>query len=88
MQKMSIVFGKREKKDFGIEPATINDIIGVLVEFRKDGVDISYYKNKIFQGVAFTKLPKDKIYFPGVSLGYTGSKVQISNQMDFPELIT
>ena len=84
MQKVANANGKQEKKDYSLEPITINDIIGVLFEFKKDGLEISFYKNKIYLGVAFNKLFNDKIFFPAVSLGLMGSKVQISNQIDFP----
>jgi hypothetical protein len=84
MQKISSINGKQEKKDYSIEPIAINDIIGVMFEFKKEGLEISFYKNKICLGVAFNKIYNDKIFFPAVSLGLAGSKVQISNQIDFP----
>lgn len=86
LQKIKIINDKEEKRDYGSEPVAINDIIGVLFEFKKDGVELSFYKNKIWLGVAFSKLYRNDIYFPTVFLGYLGSKVQISNQIDFPEL--
>ena len=82
-QKIANANGKQEKKGYSKEPIAINDIIGVLFEFKKEGVEISFYKNKIFLGVAYSKL-NDKIFFPAVSLGLAGSKVQISNNIDFP----
>lgn len=84
MQKLSYVNGKQEKKDYSKEPIAINDIIGVMFEFKKEGLEISFYKNKICLGVAFNKIYNEKIFFPAVSLGIAGSKVQISNQIDFP----
>ena len=84
MQKISSINGKIEKKDYSIEPIAINDIIGVLFEFKKEGLEINFYKNKICLGVAFNKIYNDKIFFPAISLGIAGSKVQISNQIDFP----
>ena len=36
-------------------------------------------------GIAFNKLSKDDIYFPSVEMGLCGSKIQISNDLDFPE---
>lgn len=83
-QKISKINGKQEKREYVKEPFTINDIVGVMMEFKKDGLEISFYKNKINLGVAYTKITNDKIFFPAVSLGIAGSKVQISNQIDFP----
>ncbi len=84
MQKISVVNDKQEKKDYNITPVGINDIIGVLFEFKKEGLEISFYKNKICLGVAFSKIYCDKLFFPVVKLGIAGSKVQISNQIEFP----
>jgi len=84
MQKISIVNEKQEKKDYNKTPVGINDIIGVLFEFKKEGLEISFYKNKICLGVAFSKIYCDKLFFPVVKLGLVGSKVQISNQIEFP----
>ena len=84
MQKMSYVNRKEEKKEYSKEPIAINDIIGVLFEFKKEGLEISFYKNKICLGVAFNKIYNEKLFFPAVRLGLAGSKIQISNQIDFP----
>ena len=84
MQKISIVNEKQEKKDYNKTPVAINDIIGVLFEFKKEGLEISFYKNKICLGVAFSRIYCDKLFFPVVKLGIAGSKVQISNQIEFP----
>ena len=83
-QKITIINGKRTKKEYSKEAFTINDIVGVLIEFKKEGVEIKFYKNKICIGVAFNKIKNEKIFYPAVILGYAGSKVQISNQIDFP----
>ena len=84
MQIISTINGKQEKKEYIKEPIAINDIIGVMFEFKKEGLEISFYKNKICLGVAFNKIYNDKIFYPAVSLGIAGSKIQISNQIDFP----
>ena len=84
MQKMSYVNRKEEKREYCREPIAINDIIGVLFEFKKEGLEISFYKNKICLGVAFNKIYNEKLFFPAVRLGLAGSKIQISNQIDFP----
>ena len=83
-QKFYKINGKEEKKDFVKDSFTINDIVGVLLEFKKEGLEISFYKNKICLGVAYSKIKNDKIFYPAVILGIAGSKVQISNQIDFP----
>ena len=84
MQKMSYVNRKEEKREYCREPVAINDIIGVLFEFKKEGLEISFYKNQICLGVAFNKIYNEKLFFPAVRLGLAGSKIQISNQIDFP----
>jgi hypothetical protein len=78
--------GKQYKKEMNKnkkDSFTINDIVGVLLEFKKEGLQVTFYKNKIFLGVAYSKIPENYFY-PAVSLGIAGSKVQISNQIDYP----
>ena len=84
LQKISKINGKQEKKEYVKDSFTINDIVGVLLEFKKEGLEISFYKNKICLGIAYNKIKSDKIFYPAVCLGIAGSKVQISNQIDFP----
>ena len=84
LQKISKINGKSEKKDYTKDSFTINDIVGILLEYKKDGLEISFYKNKICLGIAFNKIKSDKIFYPAIILGIAGSKVQISNQIDFP----
>ena len=77
--------GKQMKKDYNKkETFGINDIVGIFLEFKKEGVDVYFYKNKINLGLAYTKLNKENVYYPAVSLGIAGSKIQISNKIDFP----
>lgn len=83
-QKIYRINGKQEKKGYIKESFTINDIVGVLLEFKREGLEISFYKNKLFLGVAYSKIKNDKIFYPAVCLGIAGSKIQISNQIDFP----
>ena len=82
--KMISINGKKEKKEYVKETFAINDIIGVLLEFKKEGLEIKFYKNKKCLGIAYSKIKNDKIFYPAISLGLVGSKVQISNQIDFP----
>ena len=84
MKKISYINGKTDKKEYSKEPIAINDIIGVLFEHKKEGWEISFYKNKICLGVAFNRLYNESIFYPAVRLGLIESKVQISNQIDFP----
>ena len=77
--------GKQMKKEYNKKEAFgINDIVGVLIGFEKEGVDIYFYKNKICLGLAYSKLNKENVYYPATSLGIAGSKIQISNKIDFP----
>lgn len=73
---------QEEMSDYG-EMCNINDKIGVLFDCRDDFVYISFYRNKKNLGIAF-KLPKNVIYFPTVEMGLCGSKIQIYNDVDFP----
>ena len=82
--KMISINGKKERKEYVKETFTINDIVGVLLEFKKEGLEIKFYKNKKCLGVAYSKIKNDKIFYPAISLGLIGSKVQISNLIDFP----
>ena len=85
-KKVTIKFGKNHREDtedYG-EICTINDKIGVLFESKNDGIYISFYRNKKNLGVAFSKLPNSNKYYPTVEMGLCGSKVQINNDIDFP----
>ena len=70
--------------DYG-EVCSINDTIGILYDCREDGVNIIFYRNKKNLGIAYKNLPKDFIYFPAVEMGFAGSKIQITNDCEFPE---
>ena len=87
MKKVEIEFGNgtEEKMSNYGEICSINDNIGVMYDCREDGVNIIFYRNKKRMGIAFNKLPKDKIYFPAVEMGLCGSKIQINNDLEFPE---
>ena len=85
LKKTIVSFGEgaqEEMSDYG-EMCNINDKIGVLFDCRDDFVYISFYRNKKNLGNAF-KLPKNVIYFPTVEMGLCGSKIQIYNDVDFP----
>ena len=83
-QKMISINGKKERKTYIKETFTINDSVGTLLEFKKEGLEITFYKNNKCLGVAYNKIKNDKIFYPAISLGLIGTKVQISNQIDFP----
>ena len=83
LKKISSINGKIEQSDFG-DVSKINDKIGVLIVFNSDGVDLGFYINKIFIGNAFCKLNANLVYFPAVALGLAGTKISISNDMEFP----
>lgn len=84
LKKMTYIESKTETLDFG-EPTKIRDRIGVLVDFTKEGVNISYYANKILLGEAFTKI-QEKVLFPCVRMGIETTTVMITNQVDFPDI--
>ena len=87
MKKTIINFddGGENMEDYG-EVCVINDKIGILYDCKSDGVYISFYLNKKNLGIAFEKLPNNVIYYPTVEMGLCGSKLQISNDFDFPDL--
>jgi hypothetical protein len=87
MKKTVINFenGDEKLEDYG-EVCVINDKIGILYDCKSDGVYISFYLNKKNLGIAFEKLPNNVIYFPTVEMGLAGSKLQINNDVDFPDL--
>ena len=77
---------KEDISDFG-EICNINDKIGVLFDNKCDGVYISFFKNNKNLGIAFEKLPNNVMYYPAVEMGLCGSKIQINNEIDFPDNI-
>ena len=89
MKKTIITFGEVEQEDMNDygEMCNINDKVGVLFDCRDDGVHISFYRNKKYLGIAFDKLPNNVMYFPTVEMGLCGSKIQIYNDVDFPDNI-
>ena len=74
---------KRELNKNKKDSFNINDIVGVLLDFKKEGLQISFYKNKMLLGSPYKNIPENYFY-PAVSLGIVGSKVQISNLIDYP----
>ena len=87
MKKTEIDFSGGEQEnmlDYG-EMCSINDNIGIMYDCRDDGVNIIFYRNKKNLGIAYKNLPKELIYFPAVEMGFAGSKIQITNDLDFPE---
>ena len=89
MSNMCLIWmekGKQYKKELNKnkkDSFNINDIVGVLLEFKKDGLQISFYKNKMLLGSPYKNIPEN-FFYPAVSLGIVGSKVQISNLIDYP----
>ena len=77
--------GGENMEDYG-EVCNINDKIGVLFDCKHDGVYINFYRNKKNLGIAFDKLPNNLLYYPTVEMGLCGSKIQINNALDFPDL--
>ena len=87
IKKTEIDFSGRDQEkmgDYG-EMCSINDSVGALYDCRDDGVYISFYRNRKYLGIAFEKLPNNLTYFPTVEMGLCGSKIQITNDIDFPE---
>ena len=77
--------GGENMEDYG-EVCNINDKIGVLFDSTNEGINITFYLNKKNLGIAFEKLPANFVYYPTVEMGLCGSKIQITNDIDFPDL--
>jgi len=77
--------GGENMEDYG-EVCNISDKIGVLFDCKHDGIYINFYRNKKNLGNAFAKLPSNLVYYPTVEIGLCGSKIQINNALDFPDL--
>jgi hypothetical protein len=70
-------------EDYG-EKVKLGDNIGVLCLYNDDGVDIGFFLNKKFLGLAYKKLSKDLIFYPACLLGYCNSKIKITNDVEIP----
>lgn len=62
----------------------IGDKVGMLLDFKDTGLDVSFFVNKTFLGVAFKSLPIDS-YFPSALILFDDCKVRIDNQVNVPE---
>ena len=82
--EVNIRDGGENMEDYG-EVCNIKDKIGVLFDCQNDGINISFYRNKKNLGIAFEKLQNNLIYYPTVEMGLCGSKIQINNDVDFPD---
>ena len=56
----------------------------MLLDFKDTGLDVSFFVNKTFLGVAFKSLPIDS-YFPSALILFDDCKVRIDNQVNVPE---
>ena len=87
MKKTEIDFSEGDQEnmvDYG-EIYLINYTIGILYDCLEDGVNIIFYRNKKNLGIAFKNLSKDLIYCTSVEMGFAGSKIQITNDVEFPD---
>ncbi len=62
----------------------MGDKVGILLDFKDSGLDVSFFVNTIYFGVAFKNLPKDS-YYPCALICYDNCKVKINNQVKIPE---
>jgi hypothetical protein len=75
---------KVEMAEYG-DLTKIGDRVGILLEFFPNGLDVSFFINKINMGVAFKNLPLTT-YYPSVVLGFDGTRVRITNNVTFPDV--
>jgi len=52
------------------------DVVSSLIEWREDGVCISYFVNEEMLGVVFSGLPDSYSYRAAVTLKYHGTRVK------------
>ncbi len=78
--------GAAKNVDYG-DICKMGDKIGVLLEFKSQGLDVSFFINKLDLGVAFTGLPLDT-YYPCVLLYYEGAKVKVTNRVPLPDIVS
>lgn len=71
--------------DYG-DICKMGDKIGMLMEFNENGLDVSFFINKMDLGVAFKSLPLNT-YYPCALLLYDGSKVKLTNRVPLPDNI-
>ncbi len=64
----------------------MGDKIGVLLEFTQQGLDVSFFINKLDLGIAFKNLPF-ATYYPCVLLYYEGAKVKVTNRVPLPDVV-
>jgi hypothetical protein len=83
-KKMGYKEGRMELVEYG-DVTKIGDRVGILMEATDEGVDITFFINKINMGVAHKGLPPG-IYYPGVILGYDGTRVKITNKVGYPDV--
>ena len=76
--------GTLDKGEYGAI-CKIGDAVGIMMEFSSNGIDLSFYINKIHLGIAFKSLPF-QTYYPCAILGYDSSRIQIINNALFPDL--
>jgi hypothetical protein len=56
-----------------------------LTEFNSNGVDVSFYINKVNMGVAFKGLPANS-YYPVAILGYDGARIRVVSNVQYPDV--
>lgn len=69
--------------DYG-DVCKMGDKVGVLLDFKETGLDVSFFVNKVYFGVAFKNLPKNA-YYPCALICYDNCKVKINNQVKIPD---
>lgn len=76
--------GTTTYSDYG-NGCKMGDVIGILMDFKESGLDVSFFVNKVHFGIAFKSLPKD-FYYPCALICYDNCKVKINNQVKIPNI--
>lgn len=74
---------KTESLEYG-DISKIGDRVGIMCEFTSNGLDVSFYINKVNVGIAFKGLPINS-YYPVAILGYDGAKIRIASNVQYPD---
>lgn len=74
----------QNNSDYG-EAWMIGDRVGIMLDFTKTGLTISYFKNKESLGVAFENLHPGH-YYPCVYLKFNESRISLLSKVDLPDI--
>lgn len=75
--------GNNKISEIGL-PCKINDKVGLLLHFTKNGMDLRLFINNKELCNLFT-LPLGHLYYPCAVLKFDGMKIKVSNRVPMPD---